>query len=90
MFLDDYLGNQQDRIVGEMTYNKIVNELAEWFGDVMHVSYADVVRRVFVYADTDETIFTPAWPIVEQGEYAGQHKVEPHLEWLDMLQLHGQ
>lgn len=77
MFLDDYLGNQQDRIVGEMTYNKIVSELAKWFGDVMHVSYADVVRRV-VYADTDETIFTPAWPIVEQGEYAGQHKVEPH------------
>jgi len=77
MFLDDYLGNQQDRILGEMTYNKIVTELAEWYGDVMHVSYADAVRRV-VYANTEETIFTPAWPIEERGEFEGQHRVEPH------------
>ena len=77
IFLDDYLGNQQDRILGETTYNKVVTELAEWYGDVMHVSYADAVRRV-VYADTEETIFTPAWPIVEKGELAGQQKVEPH------------
>ena len=77
VFLDDYLGNQQDRILGETTYNKIVTELAEWYGDVMHVSYADVVRRV-VYANTNETIFTPPWPIEISGELAGQTKVEPH------------
>lgn len=77
MFLDDYLGNQQDRIVGETTYNKIVSELAEWYGDVMHVSYADVVRRV-VYANTEEITFTPDWPIEKRGEYKGQHVVQPH------------
>jgi hypothetical protein len=77
VFLDDYLGNQQDRILGETTYNKIVTELAEWYGDVMHVSYADVVRRV-VYADTNETTFTPPWPIQTKGELTGQTKVEPH------------
>lgn len=44
----------------------------------MHGSYVDVVRRV-VYANTDETIFTPPWANRKtSGELAGQTKVEPH------------
>ena len=69
IFLDDYLGNQQDRILGETTYNKIVTELADWYGNVLHVSYADVVRR-FVYANTDHALFTPAWPRGKNGDTA--------------------
>jgi hypothetical protein len=62
MFVDDYLDNFQDIILGEMQFGKIVTELAEWYGNVMSVSYADVVRR-HVYADTSETTFTlPEWP----------------------------
>eukprot|EP00977_Amphora_coffeiformis_P008274 scaffold1872_cov262-Amphora_coffeaeformis.AAC.6 len=43
LFLDDYIGNQQDRILGETVYNKIVTEMAEWYGDILHVSFADAV-----------------------------------------------
>jgi hypothetical protein len=57
VFVDDYLGSLRDNIMGEMTYNKIVTELAEWYGNVWHVSYADVVRRA-IYANTNETTFT--------------------------------
>lgn len=57
VFVDDYLGSLRDNIIGEMTYNKIVTELAEWYGNVWHVSYADVLRRS-IYANTNETTFT--------------------------------
>lgn len=63
-FLDDYLGNFQYRIMGETQVTKLVTELAEWYGDIMHVSYADVVRRS-VYADVDRALFSGSWPIVK-------------------------
>ena len=62
MFVDDYLGNRQDFILREMSYNNIVTQLADWYNNVMHVSYADAVRR-HVYAETNETTFTPPWPV---------------------------
>ena len=77
VFVDDYLGNQQDFILGEMTFNKVVTELADWYGQVMHVSYADVVRR-HVYADTSETTFSSFWPLETVGRYRGQPSVEVH------------
>jgi hypothetical protein len=77
VFVDDYLGNRQDHILGEMTFNKITTELAEWYGEVMHVGYADVVRRA-VYANTEETIFTAPWPLETTGKYRDQPKVEVH------------
>ena len=62
IFVDDYLGNpRQDLIIGEMAVNKVVTELAEWYGNMWHVSYADVLRRA-IYANTQETIFTERWP----------------------------
>ena len=39
VFVDDYLGNRQDHILGKMTFNKITTKLVEWYGEVMHVSY---------------------------------------------------
>jgi len=77
VFVDDYLGNRQNIILAEMTYNKIVTELSEWYGEVMHVSYADVVRRA-VYADTSETTFTKPWPLKKKGKFHGQPKIDIH------------
>jgi hypothetical protein len=77
VFVDDYLGNKQDFILGEMTFNKVVTEFADWYGHVMHVSSADVVRR-HVYADTNETTFSSFWPLETTGEYRGQPSVEVH------------
>ena len=62
LFVDDYLGNRQGFVTREMSYNKVVTEMANWYGNVMHVSYADVVRKS-VYADTNEHIFSPPWPL---------------------------
>ena len=63
--MDDYLGKHtQAYIMGEMSLNKVVTELAEWYGNMWHVSYADVLRRA-IYANTDETVFT--WPPVQFG-----------------------
>lgn len=74
MFVDDYLGNFQDYILGEMTYNKVVTEVSEWYGEAMHVSYADVVRR-HIYADTSETTFTSEWPLDPKS---GKAEVQVH------------
>ena len=68
LFVDDYLGNRQGFVRREMSYNKIVTEFADWYGNVMHVSYADAVRK-YVYADTNESIFSPPWPF-DNGTYA--------------------
>jgi hypothetical protein len=62
LFVDDYLGNRQDYINREMSYSNIVTHLADWYGNIMHVSYADAVRK-YVYADTNESVFSPPWPI---------------------------
>ena len=62
LFVDDSLGNRQGFLRREMSYNKVVTELADWYGNVMHVSYADAVRR-HVYADTNESVFTAPWPL---------------------------
>jgi hypothetical protein len=69
IFVDDYLGNpRQNLIMGEMTLNKVVTELAEWYGNMWHVSYADVLRRA-IYANTNETIFTERWQLDETGRF---------------------
>lgn len=67
IFLDDYIGNQQDRIIGETQYNKVVTELADWYGNVLHVSYADAVKRM-VYGNTDQALFTAPWPRDKYGQ----------------------
>jgi len=77
MFVDDYLGNRQNFILGEMTYNKVVTELSEWYGEVMHVSYADVIRQA-IYADTSETTFSKPWPLQKSGKFRGLPKVDVH------------
>ena len=72
-FVHDYLGNRQEYVLREMSFDKVVTELAEWYMNVMHVSYANVIRR-HIYADTTEIHFTPAWT----DEITGEPKVAVH------------
>lgn len=53
--LDDYLGPQQELLLGELGYNTAVARLAKWY-DTVFLSYADVVRDV-AYADTNDPTF---------------------------------
>eukprot|EP00977_Amphora_coffeiformis_P000534 scaffold132_cov170-Amphora_coffeaeformis.AAC.13 len=46
--------------------------MAEWYGDIMHFSYADVVRRI-VYANVDLALLNAKWPMVK-----GKPKVDVH------------
>lgn len=59
--VDDYLGHQQDPLLGEMQYNNAMSQLSRWYGTGL-VSYADAVRDL-VYQDTSETTFSPPWPV---------------------------
>jgi len=53
--VDDYLGPQQDLVLGEMKYNMAMVQLAKWY-DTVAISYADVVRDI-VYSDTSDRTF---------------------------------
>ena len=53
--VDDYLGPQQDLVLGEMKYNMAMVQLAKWY-DTVAISYADVVRDI-VYSNTSDRTF---------------------------------
>lgn len=67
--IDDYLGPQQEAIMGELSYNTAVTRLAKWY-DTMFVSYADVVRDLN-YADRGDRTFAH-WRHVHFGQWAHQ------------------
>jgi len=69
IFVDDYLGNQHNYIRGELAHNHAITKLAQWYDDIMVVSYADVVRHS-VYAQTAEKIFSSTFGLAK--------KVDPH------------
>ena len=53
--VDDYLGPLQVGLLGELSYNTAMTQIAKWY-DLVGISYADVVRDI-VYQDSDETFF---------------------------------
>ena len=53
--VDDYLGPQQDQIIGEMAYNSMMTQLTKWY-DTFGISYGDVVRDI-VYRNRHDKIF---------------------------------
>ena len=69
VFVDDYLGNQHNYIRGELAHNHAITKLAQWYDDIMVVSYADVVRQS-VYAQTTEKIFS--------STFGSSKKVDAH------------
>ena len=72
LHVDDYLGHQQDALLGDMQYNDAVTRLSQWYGTGF-VSYADVVRDL-VYVNTSETTFSAAWGKTEDDKL----KVDVH------------
>lgn len=60
MYVDDYLGNQHNLILGEQSNQRLTQEMAEWYGS-MYISYAAAVRRL-VYANQQETLLSAYWP----------------------------
>mmetsp|Transcript_1452 Transcript_1452/g.2609 ORF Transcript_1452/g.2609 Transcript_1452/m.2609 type:complete len:619 (+) Transcript_1452:204-2060(+) len=59
--VDDYLGPEQDSLLGELSYNTAMTQLAKWY-DTVAISYADVVRDI-VYKDTSDKTFFNAWDV---------------------------
>ncbi len=43
--VDDYLGPQQDSLLGDMSYNTAMLQLAKWY-DTFAISYGDLVRDI--------------------------------------------
>ena len=73
IMLDDYLGNMQYEIKELMTLNTIMKQIAGYY-NIMSISYADAVRLI-VYADTDESWFSPGpW---QKYEHEMNRQVHP-------------
>ena len=68
IYLDDYIGNEQDRGLKTMAFSSALKKIAKYYR-IMSVSYADAVRHI-VYADTRETWFSSKW--YENDEYVRQ------------------
>lgn len=60
LFVDEYLGNQHNFIIGELFRFEAVDLLTDWYGTAGAVSSAQVVRR-YIYANTREEIFSAQW-----------------------------
>eukprot|EP00934_Nitzschia_sp_Nitz4_P006473 Nitzschia sp. Nitz4//scaffold87_size112219//87289//89139//NITZ4_004085-RA/size112219-processed-gene-0.112-mRNA-1//1//CDS//3329559402//6463//frame0 len=69
VFVDDYIGDQQESVLGDMQMADITLQPPRpspnqpWdrsLDSTMLISYSEVVRRL-VYAFSRETIFTPSW-----------------------------
>eukprot|EP00804_Cyclotella_cryptica_P023088 CCRYP_000332-RA/>CCRYP_000332-RA protein AED:0.27 eAED:0.27 QI:273/1/1/1/1/1/2/314/757 len=73
LYLDDYLGNEQNEVLTTMISSQVIHLLSVYYG-LGSMSYADAVRDV-VYGDTKEWWFQPNW--YENGAY--QRAVHPHM-----------
>jgi hypothetical protein len=73
-WLDDYLGNEQREIMVTTQLGPTIEVLANYYG-FGFISYADAVRDI-VYADTTETMFSPAGWYTE-GNPNMQREIHP-------------
>ena len=62
IYIDDYLGNEQNNILETAHIAQTVPWLANYYG-FLHLSYADAVRDL-VYANTQENFLSPYWKIM--------------------------
>lgn len=65
LFLDQYIGNLNNWLLGEDILNDVVRTFADAATDIGYISSALVARHL-VYANTNETVFTPDWLKVPQ------------------------
>jgi hypothetical protein len=77
IYFDDYLGNDQRRLMDMTTASQATHVLAKYYG-VGYVSYADAVRDI-VLRDTHEQIFSPQqWYKAEHGDDVMLREVHPN------------
>jgi hypothetical protein len=58
LHLDDYIGNEQREVLATTELSQAVHILANYYGTLTAISYADTVRD-WVYGDTHEFWFSP-------------------------------
>ena len=76
--VDDYLGNMQREILATTELSQAVQVLANYYGNVVAMSYPDLVRD-FVYGDTHEAWFSPLgwYPTYKQGTNQMAREIHP-------------
>jgi hypothetical protein len=88
LWLDDYLGNEQRVILETTALSKAMHVLANYYG-LGSVSYADAVRD-WVYGDTREILFSPAWYKGKGGKFT--REIHPgqgaHMSMAWMMTFH--
>jgi len=73
LYLDDYLGNEQNEVLTTLASSQTINLMSSYYG-IGSISYADAVRDV-VYGDTKEWWLSSQW--YEGGKYI--RGVHPHM-----------
>jgi len=73
IYLDDYLGNEQNEIMTTLLSPQVINLMSGYYG-IASMSYGDAVRDI-VYGDTKEWWFSSHW--YEKGTY--DRAVHPHM-----------
>eukprot|EP00581_Thalassiosira_minuscula_P005440 CAMPEP_0183745746 /NCGR_PEP_ID=MMETSP0737-20130205/66402_1 /TAXON_ID=385413 /ORGANISM="Thalassiosira miniscula, Strain CCMP1093" /LENGTH=775 /DNA_ID=CAMNT_0025981425 /DNA_START=130 /DNA_END=2457 /DNA_ORIENTATION=+ len=73
LYLDDYLGNEQNEVMTTLLSSQTINLISGYYG-IASMSYGDAVRDM-VYGDTNEWCFSSKW--WEGGAY--QRAVHPHM-----------
>ena len=73
IYLDDYLGNEQNEIMTTLLSPQVINLMSGYYG-IASMSYGDAVRDI-VYGDTKEWWFSSHW--YEKGTYG--RAVHPHM-----------
>ncbi|KAL3822186.1 hypothetical protein ACHAXA_008202 [Cyclostephanos tholiformis] len=75
LYLDDYIGNEQNEVLTTMLSPQTIHLLAGYYG-LGSMSYGDAIRDI-KYGDTREWWFTPNWYEGKTGEYG--RAVHPHM-----------
>lgn len=78
VFVNDYLGNQQESLVGESTVDEVVQLLMQ---TVAPVSYVSPVRLLepYVWANTTEHVWSGVWKKKKKNQEAeNDYKVDVH------------
>ena len=73
LYLDDYLGNEQNEVMTTLISPQVINLMTGYYG-VGSMSYGDAVRDI-VYGDNKEWWFASNW--FENGNYT--RAVHPHM-----------
>ena len=73
LYVDDYLGNEQNEVMKTLLSSQTINLMSGYYG-IGSMSYGDAVRDM-VYGDTKEWWFSSHW--YEESTY--QRAVHPHM-----------